>query len=605
MALLKRLRRSASCVALVVCTILPASYVATRTDGSPGHGEVLVDEGWHPWYEIKEDPESRERLIICGTKWDAPHNAPYGFIIASSDGGATWRTTLEDRSSSWVTEHSCAFGPNHRAYFISEASKVLDGRPRHELGTTRLYVSTDSGELWTETAKTEWADYSTSAVSSASGKLYTFFNAMASEREPKRGGHIGLVVFSPDGEHVAGPFFDSALEFRDLESLYPSDAVALKDGMVVALYFRARPRANGVEVELGSVRADAANEPSLDRTTIFERIIAKDCLGFGEGSLAYDAERNRLYVAYTDGCTQTRLMLTSSDDGGTTWAESLEVGDADATGRRMAHPTLVVGTKGVLALLWEDGRRSGRWLFTRIKNQRFVQPATELSTPPEILQVSNDALKFWTYQPGERQSRDFDIKFGSSTTVHVSDEANELWRGHGLVTAGEQILAVWPSLGNGMRLRSALLDPLKTASSGGGAMDSRELLETDVTDHTVILYGGTQHYDNASATLNVCLTLGNRGQRAIKTPIRLEATDVGSPLGTVSILDSNNGIDGLGAIWDVSGSVAGGQIPPGGDSKPFCLLFRVRNCRRHSASGGEDDLVTLRLKVLAARENAP
>jgi hypothetical protein len=312
-----------------------------------------------------------------------------------------------------------------------------------------------------------------------------------------------------------------------------------------------------------------------------------------------------LYVAYTDGCTQTRLMLTFSEDGGKTWAESLEVGDADGTERRMAHPTLVVGSKGVLALLWEDGRRSGRWFFTRIKNQRFVQPATELSTPPEILQVSNDALKFWTHQPSEWQGRDLDAGFGSSTTVHVSDEGNELWRGHGLVMAGEQILAVWSSLGNDMRLRSALIDPLESVTSRGDETDSKELLETDVTDRTVILYGGTQHYDNASATLSVCLALGNRGQGAIKTPIRLEATDVGSPLGTVSILDSNNGIDGPGAIWNLSGSVPGGQIPPGGDSKPFCLLFRVRNCPRHIASEGEDDLVTLRLKVLAARENAP
>jgi hypothetical protein len=604
MALLKRLRHGASCVALVVCTILPASYVATRTEDSPAHREVLVDEGWHPWYEVKVDPESRERLIICGTKWDAPHNAPYGFIVASSDGGTTWRTTLEDRSSSWVTEHSCAFGPNHRAYFISEASKVLDGRPRHELGTTRLYVSTDSGEHWMETAKTEWADYSTSAVSSRSGKLYTFFNAMASEREPKRGGHVGLVVFSPDGKHLAGPFFDSKSEVRDLESLYPSDAVALKDGSVVALYFRARPRTSGVEVELGSVRADAANEPSLDRTTIFERIMAKDCLGFGEGSLAYDGEGNRLYVAYTDGCTQTRLMLTFSEDGGKTWAESLEVGDANGTERRMAHPTLVVGSKGVLALLWEDGRRSGRWFFTGIKNQRFVQPATELSTPPEVVQLSNDALKFWTHQPSERQGRGLDAGFGS-TTVHVSDEGNELWRGHGLVTVGEQILAVWSSLGNDMRLRSALIDPLESVTSRGDETDSKELQEADVTGQTVMLYGGTQHYDNASATLRVCLRLGNRGPRALKTPIWLEAMDVESPLGTVSILDSNNGIDGSGAIWDVSSSVASGQIPPGGDSKPFCLLFRLRNCPRHSAPGGEDDLVTLRLKVLAARENAP
>jgi len=120
---------------------------------------------------------------------------------------------LEDRNTTWVTEHSCAFGSNHRAYFISEASKVVDGESNHRLGTTRLYVSSDGGQQWTETFKTGWADWSTSAVSSASSRLYTFFNSR-NTAEPGRnwGSNVGLLVFSPDGKNISGPFFDSTMQ---------------------------------------------------------------------------------------------------------------------------------------------------------------------------------------------------------------------------------------------------------------------------------------------------------------------------------------------------------------------------------------------------------
>jgi hypothetical protein len=594
---------SALYAALIVCTIIPPSSTATSVEGSPVHGVVLVDEGWHPWYEVKKDPESPEKLIICGTKWDPARNTPFGFIVASSDGGASWHGVLEDRSSPWVTEHSCAFGPNHRAYFISEASKVFDGRPHHELGTTRLYVSSDGGEHWMERATTEWADYSTSAVSSVSGRLYTFFNAMTSEPESKRNGHVGLMVFSADGTEITGPFFDSASKAR--ESLYPSDAVTLKNGTVVALYYGARPVLGGLEIELGIVRADPSAEPSLERETISQGIVGKRCVNYREGSLAYDAERNRLFVAYLDGCARTRVMLTTSDDGGKTWTKGLAVSDAKPSEHRIAYPSLVVNSKGVLEVLCEEGRRSGRWLIANIKDGRFIEPPVELSTTPRIPAISNDSLRFWTGGSSERQRTNRDVSLGSSVTLHLEDEAKDVWRGQGLVaTIGEGVLAVWPSEEeNGMRLCSVLLDPLLSASNYANSTDSQDVLETDVTDQTVILYGGRQHFDSATATLNVCLMLGNRGEKYLKVPIKLKALDVRSGLTTVSILDSSNGVTGSGAIWDISGSVTDRQIAPSNNSNPFCLSFGLQNSPRGRPPHEGSDLLTLRVRVLAAREN--
>src|SRR5882724_4528808 len=113
---------------------------------SQQEGRVPVAEGPHLWYEVQSDAEDPANVIVCGTRWDAETNGPVGFVYASKDGGATWRQALEDRRTAWVTEHSCAFGSNHRAYFVSEASKVVDGWTHHELGRTSLFVSTDGGQ---------------------------------------------------------------------------------------------------------------------------------------------------------------------------------------------------------------------------------------------------------------------------------------------------------------------------------------------------------------------------------------------------------------------------------------------------------------------------
>src|SRR5215475_7719425 len=137
---------------------------------------VTIADGLHLWYEIKSDPEDSSRLIVCGTKWDALANTPFGFVYFSQDRGQTWQNVLEDRSSPWVTEHSCAVGPHHKAYFISDSATKTESSASPRDGITRLFLSGDGGEHWAESAQTGWTDYSTSAVSSTTGRLYTFFH---------------------------------------------------------------------------------------------------------------------------------------------------------------------------------------------------------------------------------------------------------------------------------------------------------------------------------------------------------------------------------------------------------------------------------------------
>jgi hypothetical protein len=566
----------------------------------------VVSSGWHPWYEIKGDRESPQNMIICGTKWDAQLNAPFGFIYASSDGGITWKNVLEDRNSTWVTEQSCAFGPNHRAYFISAASRVIDGNPHHELGTTRLYVSTDGGQHWIETIKTGWADWSTSAVSSASGRLYTFFNAYTTG-EPGRnwGSNVGLLVFSPDGKNVTGPFFAPAIQDLGYQGAYPVDAVAVKSGAVVALWYGTRLASTGMESNLNLLRADQSPDPLLDSTPIPHSIVGKNCLTFNQSSLAYDSEHNRLFVVYVDGCDYAKIILTSSDDEGRTWTKGVVVTDPHNSEREITYPSLVVVSGDGFGVLWEESQGSGRWLFSCIRDHKLVEPPTELSSGPEIHQISNDSLLTWIEQSTGHQGKDPKSLSEPSITLNVHTELNNVWRGSGLTTIGDKIIAIWPSGDSrGSEMYSAVLTPTGSASNDEHFTDDKDVSARDVTQQSVILYGGTQDFDSATATLEVCLALGNRGDKPMRVPINLEAKEIRSSRGTVSITNSTNGLAGAGATWDISNSLTGNQIPPGASSNPFCLFFHLGIRLTGVLPPEAADLLILKIRVLASNNSA-
>jgi len=63
------------------------------------------------------DPTDGQHLIACGFFSSPQQNATYGYVYSSADAGATWRRTLLDDSTKWVTEESCTYGENGGAYF--------------------------------------------------------------------------------------------------------------------------------------------------------------------------------------------------------------------------------------------------------------------------------------------------------------------------------------------------------------------------------------------------------------------------------------------------------------------------------------------------------
>src|SRR3984957_7101897 len=165
---------------------------------------------------------------------------------------------------------------------------------------------------------------------------------------------------------------------------------------------------------------------------------------------------------------------------------------------------------------------------------------------------------------------------------------------------GHKVLAIWLS-GNseGSRLSSRVLDPMGLLPNASGPGGAEPVHETDATTRTILLYGGSQRFDNASRTLTIQVSLANRGLTPLRIPIKLKVEEVDSSIGTVSILNATNGMTGTGAVWDISDSVTGDQIPPDTGSNPFCLVFRMSVPVGSAPPVFGDSLLVLRLKVIA------
>ena len=543
---------------------------------TPGQELRLVErstvaQGWHSWYELKADPERPESLIVCGSKWDAESNASFGFVYASSDGGSTWRNVLEDRNSTWVSEQSCAFGSHHRAYFVSEASKVIDGRQNHDLGATRLYVSEDGGQHWSETLKTGWADWSTSAVSLRSQELYTFYNSRnTAELGLGWGTNVGLLAFSPDGKTVQGPFFDPKMQELGYRGVYPSYAVALRSGAVLTIY-HGLLGFPWLQEDLGFVLAGPPPERRMESGLIVRRDMGSGCSLIDKGALAYDTERNRLFLVYGDGCKTRQLFLSSSDDEGRTWARGVPIVRTDQLQGGIVDPSLAVLPGGKLGLLWKTAQSSGRWYFSTIQNQKLADERIQLSDGSNDV-VSNDTLTLNVFASNARHGGNPNAPSEASITMNVSSQLNNVLRSSGLGAIDGKVQVLWSSGDkDGMRLFFGLLDQQR--ASAEVQRDERQDFR-DVTSSTRILYAGRQQFDPPTKTLTVCVSVANRSSEPLHVPLALEAREIQSPLGGVFIQNATNGKTGAGAIWDLSDTVTGVEIPPRARSNPFCLAFR-------------------------------
>jgi len=581
-----------------------------------------VNGGWYPWYELTAGPADPDHLIVCGSRWDAQDNAFYGFVYSSSDGGRTWHTALEDKSSAWVTEHSCASGVDGKAYLLSEASQVVDGMPNHKLGTTRIFVSCDAGRSWAEAVRTGWADFSASVVDIQSGpnqnRLYSFFHDFEShppDRPPEEGtgdaSRISVIDFRDGENDVQGPIRNRGMDSLHYHGAYPERTFLLKDGSLLTLYVAALPTQEGLDDTISALRLERDRVTLTDPVTVVRAPITSNRCYPSKLAAAYDSSADLVSVAYpVSTAGRCAFMLRTSSDGGRTWSEEQEVPELGAKRPGIFSAAMAFNNAGILGLIWHQSPISDCWYFSasrdRGKSFTRAQPLSPCPATQEMILGGGDASLRMSARGSvlERPRGPFSSNRPQVLVLSVVDSRNAVWRNSGALTATPDGVfhAVWSERGQGEgQLRSARVIVGESREKPIVPLQLRENETRDITQDVVLLYGGDQHYDMQNGTLTVDVVLKNTSTAPLKGPLFMKALALTGELGRLEIANASNRAAGPGAIWDLSEALPNGILEPGATTRPSSLVFRFLET---SAPAREIQVLSMQVEILASQERA-
>jgi len=559
---------------------------------------------------LTADPNDSKRLIACGTLSDGPHVSHPGFVYTSADGGTTWRRTLLETASSWMSEAACVYGSGGRAYFTDGASDVYNGVPHHQSGHTRLFRSSDGGLTWTHvwTRPEGWIDWPYMAD------------------VPKRAGAPETLVLVGNYATLRlGEFPDKhpqAVEWHDGTSsasaavtiagtgwfaTFPGGAVTLSDG--TALF--ASPAIASSSPPPGERRMWSNSDNGIAiwaYSTVDHQLVLRSQVrrkfgrSFGVPSLVQDRghgrNRGRLYAAWPEIDTDTSaIWLATSDDGGVNWMprqllsgpgmrrSSLCGGSAGLNRSRLA-----VNDKGVLALGWvengtaaylvqsvDGGRTFGnRILLAKVPDAGANPPQYLGSTVPfnEYAMASHLALAL-----GKQPGRYYDIahlglsiRIEPKTTIREFDVVADA-RGvfHAIWTMPDAhspgALFTRTISGSPGSTRSAFLapGPVQTCDapperlvdfeppSPSPAPPSNE--QTEVTQ-SIGLEPIESSFSKSTHEVSSRVTIVNKGDAPIRGSLRIYALELHSDFGSIAASNAD-GTSRAVSYWNLA-------LPPSG-----------------------------------------
>jgi hypothetical protein len=571
------------------------------------HERVRVDwnvpvtgpQGGHlNWYEARADPEDGSNLIVCGATRNARDNAYYGVVYSSHDGGKSWKTVLEDRGSTWVSEQSCAFGRRHTAYFVSEASKVIDGEPHHSLGTTRIFVSNDGGATWVESARTGWADYSSSIVGQPSGsdaqRLYVFFNGESKyDASRNLGSTLDFFTVSEDGKQVGDQQTIPGFVERNYQGVYPTSSVVANDGSPIVLFDARKNAPTGNKIDsfdLGVVRFDSSGPSSPAIIATHGAMNNPPVCPFSiSNSLAYDKTHGVLYAAYNDFVSgHCAAMLMSSSDGGRTWAQPHELHVDEDTHRSIYVPVLSVNRDGVIGLLWrgKPARSPDCWFFSISLDGFNLDETIPLAPCVDAGSLEKQSSAYLTTAIPRSE-------IGQPISIDLLTFRDYLTRVSFAATVDGAFHPVWSTLGDGEgELRTATIRAREKPGSPSAQSPFSPAL-VDVTDKVTVLYGGGQYLDHETKSATICISLRNNSSVAVSGPLYLHVNNTSSDFGAITLVNPTPRTS-LGSDYlDVSSSLHDGSLGPGDTTAPNCLTFHFSEER----AAGPNRFFILKMKL--------
>ena len=561
------------------CVRAQEIYVSPRVPISP------ADNDWNNWIVIEADPNDWHHLLACGDKWSPQANSLSGFLYASFDGGRSWQLEVADSSSAWVSEESCTFGPDGRAYFIADASRLIDGLTHHDLGETHVYNSKDGGRTWgPPVVWDKWTDHNAVAVDNTVGRrrgaVYVFYNAF---RDVKTGRleHIEVGAypgFSSGGSANANESKASATTVGVFAKL-PISARVLSDGSAIALFGTVMGFDLASPIEVLTI--DPGGTDPFRLTQVMRVVASPKCLSYPAMAIDNSASpsRGRIYVMGTDAASGScRILMSSSSDNGKTWSPAVPANipnefptKSDSTGSFIF--TMAVNRKGVIGLAWTQ-KELTCWHFSASTDGGMsFSPGVPLSECPNGRSVNGRFPNYYVEAyPGDARNVENTSHF-STTAFSLRASLGYVWRTSMTATPDGVFHPVWmENINGGGQIWTA---SVSIGNNRRQTLPSLSALQ-DISSHVTFDFAN-EFYDEATGAVFVDLAIVNRSdaQARLRGPVVLKITDLHSDFGAVDVENSDNKERGIGAVWDLSSLIPHDGLPPGGISDRRTVWFHI------------------------------
>jgi hypothetical protein len=633
------LRVGALFVAMAICSIPcfgdspPRAAVALGDVIRISDPTVNIEQIW-----AHADPTDDRYILVCGSLSYPQRNVWHGYAYSSAHGGTTWRRSLRDDSTRWVSETSCTYSKDGRAYLADGESDTSTGEPRHEWGHLQLFASDDHGLHWTRAGTradgfVDWTSLAAIPASSSQGRTLAIFGNAATDKLGHwwRNRPVALDAMD-DARSISAPVAAPSLSVGS----FTGDSVVLPDNTALFLTGSRGENAKNKSAEMKIYAYGPTDRHLLARAVI--RKAAGHFLSLGPALVrdGSDGEfRGRLYAAWAEFDDHgAQFWLASSSDDGYHWTSRpiLSVPRRGAECPNDQPPDgdirLAVNPAGALGVLWSNGDRTVLFASSVDGGERFG-PSQIVATHGSGQIVASDAIGLDEWMFGESlavaagksavpyvDTRHLGLSVRMSEPVGVSELAI-------VANSAGGFHAFWCGLdANGVRSLMTRLIGSPTRSAGvnadlTGAIENQTCMNSPqrlrpalpappafFTDHPQLdltrsfnIQVERFQYEPQSHIVTVSVSLLNKRDTVVRGPLSLFGIGVHSDYGTSVPLNAT-GMRQAQPCWDASKSVETDGLPGHAASQPIELKFRIDDFRRLPLPG---DAVAMQLRVYSER----
>lgn len=593
---------------------------ASKAFGDKPHGEI----------HLAANPRNPFNLVGGSMVWFEETNTHNVIAYASFDGGKTWSPTLKFDDGLSHSDPAVGFDANGTAYFLQITHPTGIGEPKY---FSHLYRSKDGGRTWLEPAIMPMLDRHYVAVDDNPGKYHgsVYINGLSTRQV--------RVQRSRDRGATFDEGLQAAAAANNRRNAGTARMAVLSDSTLVVPFADMELPVPDVEGSPGRHNSALKVITSTDGGNTFSDPVTIAPIAIGHMGISNSHHFNfavdrstgpfkdRLYVAWSDSYSGggqfsrtksggANILFSYSADKGKTWSKPILINDdrlpfnlSDAPVH--FQPVIAVNKDGVVGVMYYDRRDSANKLDWTIRfsasldgGETFL-PTVQVAESPHRFDASTKlALGVRGYgggnMPPNTNYRGGALKFD----INISQF--EIAGGHtaGMdADAGGVFHPFW--IDNRTGVSQIWTAPVTVNGKATRNGDSELSTLEDVSEKVILTFTNPE-YDAKTGRVSVHVQLQNVSNDTISLPVKLRVIGLTSGSGgVIKIAGTDNGVAGIGAVWDLDKLIVAQKLKPLQKSGLLRLQFHIAEnppptgAAIRSRAWGALELIHVEARVLA------